>query len=710
MAKVKEDVPDVSDQDILLSLSGRNTKARKRVEKEITRRIKELKKEAGLESQINEALEGKFTQKEINAAEPSKRILKLMKLLASLRAQAMLNIKNDAQLKRVIEKIQKVEDALNQNIRKVNEKRKAQTRKDVDFATALLDDLRRQQAEEAKIADLEAIEAGLATEIKQAPQRKTGSAELKALQVRREEVQTEIATRRQLQETIDAMTVQLGENPDQKREKGEPLIESMLVTALREQIAQLKQDKTLEGIKKKIKDLETGVKAKAKPKKVERLDIQLAREEFAKLTRLTRVEESVIDLKLQLKTGDIKISAPREKEVLSEDLQKALIEQKQLRRKVNARIAGLAPKTAAGLAIDILLTSRQLLATADMSFALRQGLILSARRPVLATKTFGRAFRAFFSQNTADSIDIAIKRNPNQFERDKADLFLSDIDLGVTGREEEFMGRLLANVPVIGSILRASERNMATGLNLLRSAVFDDFITKHPEATAEQRKAYADYINKATGRGSLEEWKISGQLLQAIFFAPRFAVSRIQAPLAIVKNFKDPLVRNEIIKDFAALVLTASTIMMLAKGAGADVGLDPDDSDFGKIVIGDTRIDILGGLVQPARVVSLAFLKTYQIFDKPAKPAKRELREDLKNFFWYKTSPAVGIIVTLIDEENAIGQEQTAAETALRAITPLWVQETYEVAENSKDTLKAALAALAAGTGIGISEQAGRKK
>ena len=189
-------------------------------------------------------------------------------------------------------------------------------------------------------------------------------------------------------------------------------------------------------------------------------------------------------------------------------------------------------------------------------------------------------------------------------------LELSTMEGALTEREETFATTLLQKVAGINIIISASERHMVTGLNHLRTGLFDDFINKHPEASEDAKRAYARYVNVATGRGELGDLEGSAQVLSNLFFSPRFAVSRVQAPAYAISNLiKQPELRAEMMRQWLAVAGTAFTVLALAKANGAEVGDDPEDSDWGKFVIGNRRYDIFGGMVQPLRIIALA-LKT----------------------------------------------------------------------------------------------------
>ena len=79
-------------------------------------------------------------------------------------------------------------------------------------------------------------------------------------------------------------------------------------------------------------------------------------------------------------------------------------------------------RTPRELFVDIITLPRTLMATADFSGVLRQGALLSARHPRLAGKALVQSSKAFFSQNTADEIDIAIRKHEFQPIREKAGL------------------------------------------------------------------------------------------------------------------------------------------------------------------------------------------------------------------------------------------------------------------------------------------------
>jgi hypothetical protein len=331
-------------------------------------------------------------------------------------------------------------------------------------------------------------------------------------------------------------------------------------------------------------------------------------------------------------------------------------------------------------------------ATADMSYMFRQGLWLSTRswndaeRGKLAVGAAGKAWEAFWNQHDAHEIDLALRRHPNHLMRLKYGLYLAPMEIGsVSAQEEIFANELGKRIPGYRHVIGASERHMVTGLNLLRAGVFDQFVKDNPNASEEEYRAMADYINKASGRG-----KFTGTTAKSMavwFFAPRFAVSRFQTPYTLYQYWNLPTVRKEIARDMASTTATGLSVLALGALAGAVVGLDPRDSDFGKMVIGNTRIDPWGGFLQPARL--LTGIGT-GVLDRTGLTGKH-LPENMKaftgissiwdmaaNFTFYKLAPAVNVPFTLLSGENVVGEKQGFTETGLRTVTPLFLQEVFD--------------------------------
>jgi hypothetical protein len=192
-----------------------------------------------------------------------------------------------------------------------------------------------------------------------------------------------------------------------------------------------------------------------------------------------------------------------------------------------------------------------------------------------------------------------------------------------------------------------------------------------------------------------------------VFFAPRFAVSRIQTPFMIFKFWRLPRVRKEIAKDYAAVVALGLTALGLAAAAGLRVGLDPRDSDFGKIRIGNTRIDIWGGVQQPVRVLVRIFLgltDRFGLTGKELTESEKEVNplELLGRFTAFKIAPSVSIPLELYRGKTAVGEETTPSETAVRAMLPIIFEDVHEAFRDA-GLSRAALAGGSAFLGIGVS-------
>jgi hypothetical protein len=264
-------------------------------------------------------------------------------------------------------------------------------------------------------------------------------------------------------------------------------------------------------------------------------------------------------------------------------------------------------------------------------------------------------------------------------------------------------------IPGFGRLVRGSNRHMTTMGNLMRVAAFDQFIENHPETTPEERSAWAGFVNVATGRGDLKQFNRHAKLLSTIFFAPRWAVSRFQTggALFVPKNYKSKAVREEIAKVYAAYLGTSATFIFLASMIpGVRIGTDPEESDFGKIIAGDTRFDILGGMQGPARLVLGTVLRALDTAG--VRPMKKEFdpAEAGFRFLRYKLSPIPNIGLELITGENAIGQPIGGpGKIAYSTFAPLVIQDTIETLLNTDfNFAKAGIVGSAAFVGVSTQE------
>jgi hypothetical protein len=140
-------------------------------------------------------------------------------------------------------------------------------------------------------------------------------------------------------------------------------------------------------------------------------------------------------------------------------------------------------------------------------------------------------------------------------------------------------------------------------LNNLRADVFESLIKDGKiladvEKNLPMARALADFVNTATGRGSLGRLEKSASILNTGLFAPRLIASRVKMLNPHYYIMAPPQVRKEALKSLFAVAAFGNTVLQLASMAGAEVENDPASSDFGKAKIGNVRIDPWGGFQQ----------------------------------------------------------------------------------------------------------------
>jgi hypothetical protein len=655
--RIQKDIPDVDAEDIFNSFGGRVKSEIKKATTETQKVIKDLKGQARRLGEINEIMTKGKDVKDIKTRNLSKENADLQAALSELREVAYASELDDAKLEDIVNRIQKIKDQTERGYRDVTD-----------------------------------------------PPR-PDSAEVK-------EARRELKNVRDIQKAVDIIAsleedIKTGNLQDTTRKQS--LVISDELSRLKRRISNLKgvkrHDKRVAALKLTIDGLKaqlvTGERTKLAQRLEENRDIRTAQREIKELRDIMRTEDAIKNLEQQIETGIFDVPPQRQQRIISDELERKRVKLNKLKKEARNTVASMQPMTVGEKAKEVLINMpRTLLATGDMSGTLRQGLLLSARRPVTASKAFGTSFKAFWSDHTAESVDLALKSSPMQRTRERAGLFLAGVNEAMSSREEAFMSRVVetkfAKAIGLNAVVRASERHMVTHLNLLRASIFDSYAQSNPTASTEELAAFADYINKASGRGDLGKFSGGAKDLANVLFAPRFTVSRFQTPAALAKNIKqNPRVAKEIGKDFIGLGALAAAVMFLAKMAGADVGDDPEDADWGKLIIGNTRIDLFGGFLQPARLGALLYYQAAgragllkkvdpETGEIKVRDAKVSFKDALFRFSQYKLSPPVQLAFELLEGKDVVGKPVSPPESVIRKMVPIVAQGAFDTVKQGK--------------------------
>jgi hypothetical protein len=264
-------------------------------------------------------------------------------------------------------------------------------------------------------------------------------------------------------------------------------------------------------------------------------------------------------------------------------------------------------------------------------------------------------------------------------------------DPNLSKREEGFLGgEYLDYVPVAKQVKDFSERTFVSFLDAQRLYVGKQILKGMTEAQRNnpaELKAVARLINTATGRGSLG--RRGNQLAPALniaMFSPRLLASRVQLlnnminPYTIAKM--PPGARKAMIADNVKFLGATAAMLGLAKLAGAQVSLDPDDAEFLKVRVGNTVYDQLTGLQQPlryimnmARAASPIDSKRFQTGDYYAGKSMSEMS---KQFARSKANPALSPGINFIAGQDFEGRKFSAPRELRDLAVPLPAQDVID--------------------------------
>jgi hypothetical protein len=438
-----------------------------------------------------------------------------------------------------------------------------------------------------------------------------------------------------------------------------------------------------------------------------------------------RIKAQIADLTRQLETGEIKMPVPREKKVLTKRIEQLIYERDKAKADVKREIEKKKKskgffETVVGEPFDEV---RAWWTTGEFSQVLRQGGFEAIANPQDAAKSIMPMLKAFQDPVFAHKFDLAIRpgnetSRPRAMEYEKVGLHLPDPEISsVRKRAEE---AFQSDLPVTRAISRLTKipidklpekfgRAYISYLNMRRVFRYDalaDTLPKGGEPTLEEGKAIAGFINAATGRGDLGTLNAAAKSLNAIFFAPRYVISRFEMILeplrALAAQPLNPTIRaynkatgksvkemephmwggsadtdKVIAKEYAKYAAGLAVIYAAASQIpGVEIESDPHSSDFGVLRIGDTRLDMLSGFKQ----VAVLMAKTSPKFmgGGKIKSLKTGEHKEMGASDWIRTvsqfgrsklSPLTGTALNLMLGEDLVGD----------AVKPLRSQRTLRI-------------------------------
>lgn len=322
----------------------------------------------------------------------------------------------------------------------------------------------------------------------------------------------------------------------------------------------------------------------------------------------------------------------------------------------------------------------------DMSFGLRQGIFGAYRYQKQWASSMKDQFKWFTSDEALNILKQQIRNDPDYLLARESKLAIPGL---TSGREEQFVGTLAEKIPGLGIAIKATDRAYTGFAAKYRFDIFKSLVNAAKQTGDFERpnfaKSLANHVNTITSRGGLGKAEAAAGVASTTLFSPRLLASRLNLLNPIYYAKLDAPVRKEALKTLFSYIAGTTTLLGLAKLAGADVVTDPTNSDFLKIKKGNTRIDVMGGFQQP--IVLATRLITGRLTSSTSgkemtlgegyKPVTRF--DIMLRFFESKEAPVVSFLTSLMKGRTAVGEPFNVGAEAINRVTPMFISDMYDL-------------------------------
>jgi hypothetical protein len=297
---------------------------------------------------------------------------------------------------------------------------------------------------------------------------------------------------------------------------------------------------------------------------------------------------------------------------------------------------------------------------------------------------------------------------------EQAGLRFTDLK-NLSSREESIRSTLAEKIPGWGKVVKASNRAYTAYLNDLRLGAFRNMYEAMPDKNnMVALKQLGDAVNTFTGAGPLRTTLPGGKEISAeryvsglseVLFAPRLIASRMQMLNPANYTMTQPQVRKEYLKSALRTAGAWTSVAGLASMSGmGEVTLDPRSADFGKVRIGNTRLDPAGGfqqfMVLAARMASNQFTSTIEPRETQTLGEEfggKTRGSLLQDFVTNKLHPSAKYFYDSVfaDRYKSFG----VMDRAIQLAVPMLSKDLLEIAKESPELLPGIAALTSAGMG-----------
>lgn len=306
----------------------------------------------------------------------------------------------------------------------------------------------------------------------------------------------------------------------------------------------------------------------------------------------------------------------------------------------------------------------------------RQGIMMVSRPEYW--KNVGTAFRTFGDEKAYQAtINNIVERETYPLMR-KAGVAITDINRKLGQHEEHLVSRIVDKIPGV----RNSARAHSAFLSRVRADAFDNILMHSKAAGVEIDDHYleslASMVNTLTGRGDLGKLGKYADALNSALFSPRLMSARLSVFNPMYYAKLHPEVRKSAIKSAAASSAIMGAVASLASvSLGKRIGTNPASADFGKIKVGNTRIDLFGGHGQYARL-AYQLATGHQESSVTGKASSGSRADILENFLRNKAAPVPGFVYALLREKGPDRKPISIPKEVTERLTPMIGQDAYD--------------------------------